>query len=93
MPEDDYMVDISKKLEQIKAMVDDKNYFTINRGRQYGKTTTLVQLGKLLAPEYTVILLSFQGFDDEDFKTSEKFCQEFLTSVTDYLEITGSSED
>jgi len=27
-----YMVDISSKLEQIKTMVDEKEYFTINRG-------------------------------------------------------------
>ena len=93
MPEEDYMVDISAKLVQIKAMVDKKNYFTINRGRQYGKTTTLAQLRKFLADEYTVILLSFQGFDEEDFENSEKFCQEFLTSISDYFEITGSSED
>lgn len=93
MPEEDYMVDILTKLKRIKAMVDQKNYFTINRGRQYGKTTTLVQLRKLLVDEYRVILLSFQGFDDENFKNSEKFCQEFLTSVSEYFEATGSAEN
>lgn len=36
-----YMVDISDRLEQIKKMIDDGKYFTINRARQYGKTTTL----------------------------------------------------
>ena len=33
------MVDISDKLQQIKAMVDSGAYFTINKARQYGKTT------------------------------------------------------
>ncbi len=40
-PDKDYMVDISDKIEQIRAMVDMEEYFTINRARQYGKTTTL----------------------------------------------------
>ena len=40
-PEEDYMVDISGKIAQIKKLVDSRSYFTINRARQYGKTTTL----------------------------------------------------
>jgi hypothetical protein len=31
------MVDITERVRQIRAMVDDGNYFCINRGRQYGK--------------------------------------------------------
>ena len=50
------MVDITGKLEEIKALVDKERYFTINRGRQYGKTTTLTHLKRLLDSEYTVIL-------------------------------------
>lgn len=41
VPEDDYMVDISDRLRIMKKMVEKGQYFTINRGRQYGKTTTL----------------------------------------------------
>jgi len=40
-PDEDYMVDISGKIEQIKRLVDRRSYFVINRARQYGKTTTL----------------------------------------------------
>ena len=39
-----YMVDISDRLEKMKAMVDAGEYFTVNRARQYGKTTTLKAL-------------------------------------------------
>ena len=46
MPEIHYMVNISDKLAQIKSMVDAGQYFTINRARQYGKTTTLRQLDR-----------------------------------------------
>ena len=37
-----YMADISAKLDEIEKLVDDEHYFTINRARQYGKTTTWV---------------------------------------------------
>ena len=46
VPEEDYMVDISGKLAQIRKLVDDRSYFSINRARQYGKTTTLSLLKK-----------------------------------------------
>ena len=34
-----YMVDISAKLDEIEKLVDGRHYFTINRARQYGKTS------------------------------------------------------
>ena len=37
VPDMHYMVDIIGKIEKIFAMVEQKKYFTINRGRQYGK--------------------------------------------------------
>ena len=41
-----YMVDLTGRLERIRAMVDAEKYFTINRARQYGKTTVLAALAK-----------------------------------------------
>jgi hypothetical protein len=41
IPEKHYMVDISEKLDKIISMIESDEYFTINRSRQYGKTTTL----------------------------------------------------
>ena len=41
IPEENYMVDITDKLAQIKAMIDKKEYFSINRGR-HQKTRTCV---------------------------------------------------
>ena len=52
VPEEDYMVDISGKIAEIKKLIDNGSYFTINRGRQYGKTTTLYGLRKRLRDEY-----------------------------------------
>jgi len=44
IPSKHYMADISNKVSQIAAMVEKGQYFTINRARQYGKTTTIRQL-------------------------------------------------
>lgn len=33
MPEQNYMVDIERRLQEIKALVDAGSYFTINRAR------------------------------------------------------------
>ena len=60
IPDRHYMVDLTSRLEQIKAQVDDGQYLVINRGRQYGKTTTLRALAKFLADEYYVLSLDFQ---------------------------------
>ena len=35
-----YMVDISGKLDEIEKLIELRHYFTINRAKQYGKTTT-----------------------------------------------------
>jgi len=89
IPKMHYMVDTTNKLEQIKKMVDDREYFTINRGRQYGKTTTLILLRHFLADEYTVISTSFEGFDAEEFANAKKFCQKFLGRIYDALQFTS----
>ena len=67
-PELHYMVDISERLQQIKAMVDAGQYFTINRARQYGKTTTLRALGRYLQNGYYIVSLDFQTISDAKFK-------------------------
>lgn len=76
-PQEHYMVDISDKLVQIKAMVDAGQYFTINRARQYGKTTTLRQLREYLKEEYLVITLDFQRLDAAKFQDGNIFSLTF----------------
>ena len=90
-PEEDYMVDITDKLIQIKAMIDEREYFTINRGRQYGKTTTLFALENFLKDDYIVISISFEGWGETAFSNEEKFCQRFLTSIRETLEFSDYS--
>ncbi len=60
-PDKDYMVDISDKIQKIRGMVDMEEYFTINRARQYGKTTTLQALKKKFEYGLYCIQNQFRG--------------------------------
>lgn len=40
-PDEHYMVNIEDRLDEIAVLVEQAEYFVINRARQYGKTTTL----------------------------------------------------
>lgn len=62
-------------------MIDMGDYFVINRGRQYGKTTTLNALETFLTPEYLVINLDFQLLSNTDFSTEERFVSAFAREM------------
>lgn len=66
-PQLHYMVDIQERLEEIKNLVDAGKYFTINRARQYGKTTTIKALAEHLEKDYVVISLDFQRMSNAEF--------------------------
>jgi len=74
IPQENYMVDISSKLEQIMALIQKKKYIVISRPRQYGKTTTLAALRRLLenSDEYVATRLSFEGVGDLMFSNEER---------------------
>ena len=76
-PDKHYMVDISERIEKIKELVDAGKYFTINRARQYGKTTTLRALRNELQSEYNVIALSFEGLTKANFADEYTFVRAF----------------
>ena len=91
VPEEDYMVDIGGKIAQIKKLVDSRCYFTINRARQYGKTTTLNMLKRALSDEYICINLSFEGVGQAMFENPRSFCQRFLWQL-DIAKKSGAGE-
>lgn len=72
-----YMVDISNKIEEIKKLIDNEFYFTINRPRQYGKTTTLNEINNRLKDLYLVINISFEGIGDVVFEDEKAFVINF----------------
>lgn len=85
IPSKHYMVNIDERLAKIKEMVDDGEYFVINRSRQYGKTTTLWQMREYLQQDYAVIHLDFQEMGHEEFSDVHTFCTAFAELVCDRI--------
>lgn len=79
VPDKHYMVDLSGRLKEIRIMVDEGAYFTINRARQYGKTTTLHALAKSLADDYFVVRLDFQALGNASYKDENTFALAFAS--------------
>ncbi len=73
VPSKHYMVDLSDRVAEIKKMVDDGKYFTINRARQYGKTTTLAALEEFLSDQYDVVSIDFQDVTGADYIDESSF--------------------
>ena len=90
-----YMVDISGKLDEIEKLVEGKQYFTINRARQYGKTTTLLHLEQRLKEtgKYICASISFGNVGLNAFDTEEPFCEMFLDKISTALGFSNASDD
>lgn len=81
-----YMVDIESRVEKIQKMVDAGQYFTINRARQYGKTTILKALERSLKEKYEVISLDFQMMSFSKFRNENTFSVAFARDFIDAFE-------
>ncbi len=83
IPEKHYMVDISDKIKKIMNLIENEEYFVINRPRQYGKTTTLYMIERDLNKneEYLVISISFEGVGDLVFAEEQRFTKGFLNLI------------
>ena len=78
-PDMHYMVRLDDRVKKIKERyVDRGSYFVINRGRQYGKTTTLKALAEYLRNDYAVISLDFQKLSDANFRDEYAFVASFV---------------
>ncbi len=84
-----YMVNLDTRLQAIGGMVEQGQYFTINRARQYGKTTTLQALERFLQKDYTVISLDFQLLSSADFENEYTFVEAFSEELLDAASKTG----
>ncbi|MFQ8890862.1 MAG: AAA-like domain-containing protein [Clostridium sp.] len=85
-PQKHYMVDTSKKLKNIIALIEKEKYFIINRPRQYGKTTVLTALENALNDKYLVISISFEGIGEDAFKSEGNFVKTFIQLILENLE-------
>ena len=91
IPEKHYMVDLSERVTEIKKLVDAGRYFTINRARQYGKTTTIAALESGLAAEYDVISIDFQDVTDAVSQDESTFTKGFARILCDARDTMGMS--
>lgn len=82
-PDVHYMVRLDDRLEKIKRLfVNRGKYFVINRGRQYGKTTTLRALAGYLKDSYLVVSMDFQMLSTSNFENEQKFVKAFARYFT-----------
>lgn len=88
-PDQHYMADVSEKIRQTINLVDNKEYFIINRPRQYGKTTTLYTLERVLknTGNYVVLNTSFEGVGDLFFTDEKGFAQKLILHWADYASV------
>ncbi len=81
-PNKHYMVRLDDRLEKIKRLfVDRGKYFIINRGRQYGKTTTLRLLAEFLKDDYVILSMDFQMMSSANFADEQTFVISFMAYV------------
>ncbi len=87
-PSQHYMADVSKKLARTIRLVEDGEYFIINRPRQYGKTTMLHNVERALNTEedYIVFRISFEGLGDLMFEKESVFASEFVDVLAYYAQ-------
>lgn len=92
-PEQHYMVDLAERLAQVRILVDAGNYFTINRARQFGKTTTLNALAGYLNHEYYVVSMDFQmQMSNAKFKNENSFALAFAKAFIASFRVNKKSE-
>ena len=88
-----YMADTSAKVDAIiRDYIEKNEYFTINRARQYGKTTTLELLYQRLKGRYVVMDMSFEGLGSAVFADENEFIAAFLQKGARSLEENGVSQ-
>ena len=94
IPEEHYMVDTTNKINDIFTMVRAGDYFVINRPRQYGKTTTLFMLNRLLksSAEFFPINTSFEGIGKEGFDNAAVFIEAFFLLLNQEFKSSGNTD-
>ncbi len=83
-----YMADTSAKFKAIMRLVEQGKYFTINRPRQYGKTTMLFRLTEALKKRegYAVFRISFEGVGDAVFESESTLAPMFFRRLAQYMQ-------
>lgn len=80
-PQFHYMVNLDKRIHEVRSLVDAGEYFSISRARQYGKSTMLQALADDLASDYLVLHLDFQMLSSGDFASESSFSAAFAREL------------
>lgn len=88
-----YMVNIDSRIDEIEKAVAKGEYITINRGRQYGKTTTLYHLAEKLQENYVVFSISFERMGEAEFGTDDALAYNFLDKMRKMLRVAKNAND
>ncbi|MBQ6769698.1 MAG: AAA-like domain-containing protein [Bacteroidales bacterium] len=91
-PEWHYMVNTQKRFESVESLIDKGKYFTINRARQYGKTTTLDAIWRRLSDRYLVIPLSLEGIDSSAYASNAAFVSMFARQMKENILTLGPDD-
>lgn len=88
------MADTSAKIAAILRLVEEGSYFTINRPRQYGKTTLAHILSQQLrkTDQFLLLEMSFEGIGDIIFEEEQRFSQFFVEMLEKELRFAGENE-
>lgn len=84
-PDVHYMVNLDSRLKEIRVLIEQGAFFSINKGRQYGKTTMLHALIQFLQSDFIVVSLDFQFLGTESFKNEFTFVSDFSDQLYDEL--------
>lgn len=91
-PDKHYMVNLEQRLAEVKVLVDEGKYFTINRARQFGKTTTLQALNDYLNSDYFVVSMDFQmQMSNAKFKSENSFSLAFAKAFVNSWRVNPQS--
>jgi hypothetical protein len=87
-PEDHYMADVSATWQDAIELIEKGKYFSINRPRQYGKTTALTVLARHFRQDndYYVFNMSFEGIGDAIFEEESRFTAGFVSLLAHRIE-------
>lgn len=95
-PDEHYMVNLDRRVEEISELIEKNKYFSINRARQYGKTTTLNMVVQKLGDQYAIFLISFEGLSSQTYESEGLFCRRLCRLLYDavfYEEVTGVPDE
>ena len=89
VPNMHYMADTTPQMDEIfSTLIERGKYFSILGGRQFGKTTTIDLISKLVEArdDYFLIETSFEGIGDDVFEKIPDFCELIVEILSENIE-------